>query len=177
MYYLYVKTHNETGLKYFGYTESENPHEYRGSGKKWKRHIKKYGYDVTTKIIFSSEDRDITKQKALFYSEFFDIVISNEWANLTIEQLEGGFTHINNSEEIRKKATEKKRLNGWFAADKNPMFGKKHSEDVKKKHSERMAGSNNPNYNKKLSESTKKKMSESKKQYWLKRKEGIVNGD
>jgi hypothetical protein len=35
IYYLYVKTHNITGLKYLGYTSRKNPHKYTGSGTRW----------------------------------------------------------------------------------------------------------------------------------------------
>jgi len=51
IYYLYVKTHNVTGLNYLGYTTAKDPHNYKGSGTYWKRHIKKYGYDFTTSIL------------------------------------------------------------------------------------------------------------------------------
>jgi len=44
--YLYLKTHNITGLKYLGKTTQE-PHKYWGSGIDWLLHIKKYGYNVT----------------------------------------------------------------------------------------------------------------------------------
>lgn len=40
----------------------------------------------------------------------------------------------------------------------NPMFGKKHSEEARKK----MSGENNHRFGKKLSEETRRKMSESK---------------
>jgi len=48
--YLYLKTHNKTGLKYLGKT-IQNPYKYQGSGEYWIPHIKKHGYDVTTKIL------------------------------------------------------------------------------------------------------------------------------
>ena len=62
--------------------------------------------------------------------------------------------------------------------ENNPMFGKTHTEEARKKISdaakERMSNPENcPNYGKSLSEETKKKMSEAKKLYWTdeKRKE------
>jgi len=30
--YLYKKTHNQTGFKYLGKTNSKDPHKYKGSG-------------------------------------------------------------------------------------------------------------------------------------------------
>jgi transposase len=49
--YLYVKTHNKTGLKYLGKTTKLDPHKYSGSGKRWLRHLKKHGFDYTTEIL------------------------------------------------------------------------------------------------------------------------------
>lgn len=76
-----------------------------------------------------------------------------------------------------KKQIETKRKNGCYLPENNPMFGKSHTEEVKKKHSERMRGAKNPNYNKKISEETKQRMSLARKAYWERKKEGIVNGD
>jgi len=50
IYYLYIKTHNITGLKYLGYTKRKDPYKYKGSGDYWTKHINKHGYDVTTEI-------------------------------------------------------------------------------------------------------------------------------
>jgi hypothetical protein len=177
MYYLYVKTHNITGLKYFGYTKSKDPYSYMGSGKKWKRHLKKHGYNVSTEIVFLSHDREETKRIAIEYSILWDIVDSKNWANMTIEQLEGGFTHINSSSESRKKSVGSKRLNGWFLPENNPMYGKKHTKESKSAHSKKVRGENNPMYGRKQTEETKLKISEAKKQYWLKKKGEIVNGN
>jgi hypothetical protein len=49
---------NHCGLKYLGQT-IQDPFKYKGSGKYWKNHIKIYGYDVTTKIIFVTEETKI----------------------------------------------------------------------------------------------------------------------
>ena len=49
--YLYIKTHNKTGLKYLGKTKNSNPHKYTGSGTTWLEHIKHYGRDISTEIL------------------------------------------------------------------------------------------------------------------------------
>lgn len=85
MIYLYVKTHNVTGLKYFGKTTNPNVFSYRGSGKKWKRHIKKYGYNVTTEILGSFKCVETCKQFAVDFSKKNNIVNSRQWANLKEE--------------------------------------------------------------------------------------------
>lgn len=52
MIYLYVKTHNETNLKYFGKTIRDDYEKYSGSGKHWKSHLKKHGNNIKTVLVF-----------------------------------------------------------------------------------------------------------------------------
>jgi len=65
--YLYVKTHNGTGLKYFGKTVKD-PHKYFGSGKYWVRHLEKYGRDVTTEILGFFTNAEECRAAALKFS-------------------------------------------------------------------------------------------------------------
>lgn len=106
MLYLYVKTHNKTGLKYLGKTKND-PYTYQGSGTHWKRHIKKHGYDVRTEILFQSENIQEFKQKCIFYSNLWNIVDSDDWANLVEENGVGG-----SNSRSAKLAWETKRING-----------------------------------------------------------------
>lgn len=103
MIYLYVKTHNTTGLKYLGKTSAVNPYSYKGSGKYWTNHIKKHGYNVTTEILFQSTDSAEIKQQGLHYSKLWNIVESKEWANLKEESGDGGW-----NQEIVKSAIQAK---------------------------------------------------------------------
>lgn len=83
--YLYIKQHSITNLKYFGKT-IQDPHRYMGSGKYWKPHIKKHGKEYVTTIwtkLF--ENKEELVEFALAFSELFDIVESNDWANLKPE--------------------------------------------------------------------------------------------
>ena len=90
--YLYVKTHNQTGLKYFGKTTRKNPYNYLGSGTHWTRHLNKYGADITTEIIGYYTDKEQCMKDAINFSEKNNIVESIEWANLRAETLDGGDT-------------------------------------------------------------------------------------
>lgn len=92
--YLYVKTHNQTGLKYFGKTTSADPHKYKGSGVYWARHIKQHGNDVATTITGYYDDEVKCRAAADKFCKENQIVESPEWANLKLETLEGGFDHI-----------------------------------------------------------------------------------
>lgn len=87
--YLYIKTHNTTGLKYFGKT-TQNPFTYNGSGKYWKKHLKKHGVDLTTTLLGAYEDVNECEIAALTFSRDHDIVNSPEWANLIEENGQDG---------------------------------------------------------------------------------------
>lgn len=100
--YLYLKTHNQTGLKYLGKTEKD-PYEYKGSGKHWLRHINKHGYDVTTEILYETNDIEDFKKVAIQYSDKWNIVESNQFANLMPEYGTGGNNAMNFTEESRSK--------------------------------------------------------------------------
>lgn len=84
MFYLYRKTHNKTGLMYLGYTKTD-PFKYKGSGLYWKRHIKLYGNDVTTEILYESDDIDDISEIGKHYSKIWDVVNSTQYANLCEE--------------------------------------------------------------------------------------------
>lgn len=107
--YLYIKTHNKTGLKYFGKTTRKNPHKYLGSGKYWLAHLKKHGADYTTEIYGHYTDKQQCLKEAIEFSEKHNIVDSVEWANLRIESLDGGDT---SKTEGYKKSLYKIAANG-----------------------------------------------------------------
>jgi hypothetical protein len=90
---LYKKTHRQTGLKYLGKTVRD-PYEYQGSGKWWTNHINKHGYDVETEILFESTDPEEIKKWGEYYSKLWNVVESKEWANLKVEQGDGGWDHM-----------------------------------------------------------------------------------
>lgn len=106
MQYLYVKTHNKTGLKYLGKTTKEDPHSYLGSGKIWLRHLKKHGANYTTEILLATESEKELKETGIFFSRLWNIVESKEWANL-IEESGDGI-----SRETAKKINAEKVRNG-----------------------------------------------------------------
>lgn len=107
--YVYIKTHDVTGLKYFGKTTAKDPYKYQGSGVYWKNHIKKHGYDVSTEILGYFVNEEECKNFTIRFSKENNIVNSKEWANLKEECLDGGFDYINekginNSKDNYKKA-------------------------------------------------------------------------
>ncbi len=115
--YLYIKQHSVTGLKYFGKT-GRDPYKYNGSGTHWKNHLKKHGKQIETIWVHLFNDINELISSAITLSEIFDIVDSNFWANMRIEDgLSGGDTST--SENYKKGM-----LSRNTTKENNPMFGK-----------------------------------------------------
>ena len=123
--YLYVKTHNKTGLKYLGKTVNEDPHKYPGSGKVWRRHLDKYGYVYTTEILLETDSEQELKEKGIYYSNLWNVVDSKDWANLMIEQGDGGDTSASLAYQQYIKDRD-------YNGKKNPFYGKTHKDETKK---------------------------------------------
>ena len=131
--YLYIKTHNVTGLKYFG-KMTTNRKQYRGSGTYWLRHIGKYGYDVNTEVLGYFTDEISCVLYALEFSRINDIVDSKEWANLYPENgLNGGDTFSHRSQEANQSSKEKRKITFSKMTDsEKEEIRRKNSEGVKK---------------------------------------------
>jgi hypothetical protein len=182
MLYLYVKTHRQTGLKYLGYT-SQDPHSYHGSGVYWKLHLKKHGYDYDTEILHECQDKDEVRRLGLHYTALWNIVESEDWANLKEECGDGGrqsaAVRQRMSEATRGRTPWNKGKHVWTEEqramisqrnrDRGPQTaehiakrvakntGKTRSDDTKAQLSEALKGRT-------FTEETKHKMSESAKQ-------------
>jgi hypothetical protein len=96
IYLLYVKTHQVTGLKYLGQTSKSDPHRYTGSGKYWLRHIKQHGKNWDTEILLESQNKKDIDQLGSYYSNLWNIVENNKWANLKPETGDGAASGIYN---------------------------------------------------------------------------------
>ncbi len=126
--YLYIKE-LPTRLKYLGVT-TRDPYKYLGSGKYWRRHIKFYNYgykDIKTTILLETEDLDIIRFFGLYYSKLYNIVESNEWANLMPESGELSVLGMKHSDESKLKMS-------------NSLKGRKLSTECKNKMSISMKG-------------------------------------
>lgn len=111
--YLYVKTHNKTGLKYLGKTAQIDPFKYKGSGKYWRLHLKKHGNDVSTEILLESDSKTEIKRMGLYYSVLWNVVDSIEWANLKPETGDGGGLGPQNSPAFVEAMKARKGISSW----------------------------------------------------------------
>jgi hypothetical protein len=122
-----IKTHNITHLKYLCYTQKKDHDRYKGSGKLWKRHIKEHGYDVKTEVIYQTESYEEFIKIAKEYSEKYNVVEDSSWANLKIEEGDGGDT-VSNKHWITNGVEDKYYLKidpipeGWKKGRSNCVF-------------------------------------------------------
>ena len=128
--YLMVKTHSTTGLKYLCKrvtTSDSKATSYLGSGTRWNNHLKVHGKHINTDILVKCELDKIEEFSKLCieYSNKFNIVKSDDWANLIIETGKPG-TKID-----------------IYRGDKGTFYGKKHTEETKIKMSIANSGDNN----------------------------------
>lgn len=186
MIYLYLKTHNVTGLKYLGKT-IRDPFTYKGSGKHWKRHIRKHGYDVTTEILFQTEDKEELKRIGLEYSEKWKVVESEEFANFIPEIGDGGSTVegrilITNETGEKKFIDKNKNIpDGWkkggsISPNKGKMlFSKEMKKQISVERKKYFSNINNRNFGELNGMYGKKWKKSSKEKANISRKETIEN--
>lgn len=142
MIYLYIKTHNITGLKYLGKT-TQDPYTYKGSGKRWLNHLKKHGNDVATEIVGQFTTIEELTEISIPLSENLNIVDSKQWANLRPESGDGGDTsqYIDYSKLNRGKGQSYEQRYGIDKANElKQLRSKKLSETRKGKTYEEIYG-------------------------------------
>ena len=148
---LYVKTHNKTGLKYLGVTIQKDPFAYKGSGMVWTRHIKKYGYDVTTEILIESDNLKEVAIMGYLYSRLWNVVASSKFANL-VEETGWQQGTINPHPDVNKKRSEsllgvskseehkQKLRDAWKTRDTSNMGKYERTPEIRKRLSESKIG-------------------------------------
>ncbi len=172
----------------------ENDDGYMSSSKILIEELQKNPKAFTKTIIDTFPTREIANANEQWLHETYDVARNSEFYNLCIAPM--GFhmcgrTHSKEarkklsvfnkgktfSKETRKKMSDARRgkivssetcakLSYAKMGEKNGMYGKKHSEETKKKISAKcssISSENNPMYGKKHSEEAKKKMSAAQK--------------
>ena len=121
---LYYKKCSHCELKYYGKSVKQNLEKYKGSGKRWVRHLKKH--NATSIHIWNSEwfyDTSII-EVAMKFSIKNNIIESDEWANLAIENgVDGGYL----GEKVIEKSLKTKSDPLW-----KDTVGKKQTEKMLK---------------------------------------------
>jgi hypothetical protein len=112
-FYLLVKTHNITGLKYLCKTGRKDYHKYTGSGHYWKDHLKLHGKEHSTELLRECLDNNEVMHWGKYYSKLWDIVNAKDqfgkkiWANLIPEEGQGMTSEtgkiIQNRPEVKAK--------------------------------------------------------------------------
>ena len=156
--YIYLITDTTNGMKYTGkhhyHIEGQLDPNYHGSGVIIKNIYKKRPETLKEEYIKTCYSEEEMCSDEQYYIKVFKTLWPNGY-NLT----EGG-DGVLPSEETRIKMSQ----NHYdCSGEKHPMFGKKHSEETKKKLSDSHKGKPSPNKGKPMSEEQKKKISESKK--------------
>ena len=160
--YLYVKTHNTTGLKYMGKT-TRDPYVYSGSGLYWKRHLKEHGNHVTTEVLFQTEDKEEFKHVSTEYSKKLNVVESQQWANFREETGHGGFSKQAQMKGFENGHMKRSKAGGKAAVEKGLVWNSETG---------RSAGSKGGKANKGKSKSEEHK--ERLRETWRKKKFGSL---
>lgn len=84
-----VKKAYPSGLLYLCQTKRE-PYTYSGSGVRWEHHIRKHKPRIVTCVLGTYETMEELRESGLYYSRLFNVVESDEWANLREEDGTGG---------------------------------------------------------------------------------------
>lgn len=164
--YLYIKKCGHCDLKYFGMTTGEDPIKYKGSGSVWKAHLRKHRCRDQVVTLFCKLFTD--KNKCIRFSKLFsriaNIVKSNSWANLIVEDgINNGISSPNITDEMRKKMSQShtgtkhslERCNNISAA----LIGKPKSEEHRNRNSVAQKNrKDSPGRGKKISEANKGKI-------------------
>lgn len=128
---LLIKTHKVTGLKYLCVTNKDNFVKYRGSGIYWTRHLNKHGVNITTRVLYEAEKKNIDfKNVCLYYSMIYDVVNSSKWANLIPEN--GNTVKHNKKTSVEGKKNIGDGIRNFYASSESDDTRKKISDTSKK---------------------------------------------
>ena len=147
IYYLMIKTHKITGLRYLCQT-TKNPYKYKGSGIDWKQHLKNYGSEHNTEILLQTSNWKELSAVGRYYSIYYNVTTSSDdfgnklWANRIIECGGGGGASHGDKNPMKRKENKNKisGVNHWMNKPEHydkPKFGglgnPMHRQEVKDK--------------------------------------------
>lgn len=114
MHTIYIKTHINTKKQYIGYhnIQKGSIETYKGSGKYWKRHIKKHGYNVLTEVLATFSTEDFALEAEQYYISLAGAITWNK----------GVFCNIHRGGRLGQKEISKYRRFRYTTID--PRKGK-----------------------------------------------------
>lgn len=155
IHYIYKMIHLPTGRVYIGQRKCpsgltpEQDIKYTGSGTIWKKIYHKHPNECV-KIIIEQTTKEKVDELEDYYIQHYKRLMGDLCVNL---QAGGGYHDIGS--ETRQVLSEHgKKLIG----EKNPFYGKHHTEETKKFLSELNKGEKHPKYGKPVSEETRSKI-------------------
>lgn len=150
--YLYKKTHTVTGKKYLGKTSKKDPYTYLGSGQDWLCHLAEFGKHIETEILKECQSKPELSYWGRYYSELWNIVESDEWAN-KIPETGGGQGVGGGLQKIiqTRPDVQAKRISTMKATNAKLLTQQRRSLAMKKVHSSdefksKISGKNNHQY-------------------------------
>lgn len=168
------------GKKYFGITIKKPTARWGGDGSGYKSNkhfwnaIQKYGWNegFSHKILFDG----LSVAEAREIEEMLIDDYKTHDPKYGYNGTHGGELERPNEETKRKmsnstKAYLEKHPETIRRGENHPSYGKRHSEESRRKMSEALKGENHPNYGKHLSKETRRKISEANKAYYEKHPE------
>lgn len=155
---VYLHINKTNGKIYVGITSQPVEERWReGKGYKhcvlFNRAIQKYGWDGFEHEIFASK---LTKEEA---ENMEKILI----ANLQTQNPAFGYNISEGGNAPKQTEGTKRKISVSHLGEKNPMYGRKHTEAEQENLRNRFSGSGNPRYGKQVSEETKQKLSNAQK--------------
>lgn len=143
MHKLMIKTHTITGLKYLCYTQRDDHITYTGSGVLWKKHLKVHGDIFSTQLLYETENYKEFVEYARDISIKFNVVNDISWANLKLEEGDGGDT-VSNRIWITDGENNKYIINTceipdkWYKGRSNCVFNDKNKQAEFSKRTDRV---------------------------------------
>jgi group I intron endonuclease len=140
-HYVYMITNKINGMKYIGKHTGYLDDGYLGSGENIKAAVKKYGKEnfkkeilaiaPTEELAYQEEEKIIAQYDAVARNDFYNISPGGEYKHKKIGVRDRAYTQ---TEEYRKK------MSIATSGEKNGMYGKRHTEEAKRKMSENSKG-------------------------------------
>lgn len=114
-YKLMLKIHRVTYMKYLCVTRKENYKKYTGSGIYWCQHLSKYGTNIKTILLYESDTKDENFiNKCLYFSNKWNIIDNNEFANLIIENGNSSWINEKKHHDLNHKSHMKNIMLNYY---------------------------------------------------------------